>query len=179
MAGLVPCLSSTQRILASVRGLRAIWALADVNEGDGGLVVVPASHNSSVDAPQDLVSGDDNMGLVVQPVLQAGDLLLCTESLMWGLRPWQVEKVPNAYSNAAISAPTCVRPQRSEITGEDDTMPEWTAALTPVQRAVLHNPNRGYPPPAVHSDGKTVSLAAEPGIIHPSIYKRDPDSGNR
>ena len=63
--------------------------LADVNEGDGGLVVVPASHNSSVDAPQDLVSGNDNMGLIVQPVLQAGDLLLCTESLMWGLRPWQ------------------------------------------------------------------------------------------
>ena len=29
----------------------------------------------------------------------------------------------------------------------------------------------------VHSDGKTASLAAEPGILHPSIYKRDPESG--
>ena len=56
-------------------------------------------------------------------------------------------------------------------------MPEWTAALTPIQRAVLHNPNRGYPPPVVHSDGKTASLSAEPGILHPSIYKLDPDSG--
>ena len=56
-------------------------------------------------------------------------------------------------------------------------MPEWTAALTPVQRAVLHNPNRPYPPPVVTSDGRTAQLAEEPGIFHPSIYTRDPDSG--
>ena len=150
--------------------------MADVNEGDGGLVVVPASHNSSVDAPQDLVSGNDDMGLIVQPALQAGDLLLCTESLMWGIRPWRGKGPQRLLECGYISAE--VRPSaESEITGEDDTMPEWTAQLTPVQRAVLHNPNRGYPPPVVHSDGKTASLAAEPGLLHPSIYKRDPDSG--
>ena len=158
------------------QGLRAIWALADVNEGDGGLVVVSASHNSSVNAPQELASGDDDMGLVVQPVLQAGDLLLYTESLMWGLHPWQGKGPQRLLECGYISAK--VRPSaESEITGEDDTMPEWTAELTPVQRAVLHNPNRGYPSPVVHSDGKTASLAAEPGILHPSIYKRDPESG--
>ena len=106
------------------QGLRAIWALSDVNEGDGGLVVVPASHSSSVDAPQDLVSGDDDMGLVVQPVLQAGDLLLCTESLIWGIRSWRGKGPQCLLECGYISAE--VRPSaESEITGEDDTMPEW------------------------------------------------------
>ena len=71
------------------QGMRAFWALADAGAEDGGLVVVPASHNSTVPAPQDLMDGTDPMELVEQPVLQAGDLLLCTESLMRGLRPWQ------------------------------------------------------------------------------------------
>ena len=158
------------------QGVRVLWALADVNEGDGGLVVVPASHNSTVDAPRDLLSGADDMGLVVQPVLQAGDLLLCAESVMRGLRPWKGPGPQRLLECGYISAG--VRPSaESEIKGEESDMPEWTAALTPLQRAVLHNPNRSYPPPVVHSDGKTAQIAEEPGIFHPSIYSRNSDSG--
>ncbi len=115
------------------------------------------------------------MGLVVQPVLQAGDLLLCAESVIRGVRPWQGQGPQRLLEYGYISAE--VRPSaESEIKGEEETMPEWTAELTPVQRAVLHNPNRPYPPPVVHTDGKTAWLAEEPGIFHPSIYTRDPDS---
>lgn len=157
------------------QGVRALWALADVGQGDGGLVLVPASHNSTVDAPQDLIDGTDDMGLVEQPVLQAGDLLLYVDSLTRGMRPWQGQGPQRLLDSGYISAN--VRPSAdSEISGEENAMPDWTAELTEIQRAILHNPNRPYPPPIVHSDGKTVELAADPGIFHPSIYIRDPNS---
>jgi ectoine hydroxylase-related dioxygenase (phytanoyl-CoA dioxygenase family) len=158
------------------QGVRALWALADVGVGDGGLVVVSASHNSTVDAPQDLVDGDDDMGLVVQPVLQAGDLLLCADSLMRGLRPWHGAGPQRLLECGYISAG--VRPcANSVLRGEESEMPEWTAELTEVQRAVLHNPNRPYPPRVVRSDGKATWLEEEPGVYHPSLYCRDPNSG--
>jgi hypothetical protein len=116
------------------------------------------------------------MGLVVQPVLQAGDLLLCASSVMWGMRTWQEKGPQRLFECGYISAE--VRPStETEITGSESTMPEWTAELTPVQRTVLHNPNRPYPPPMVHSDGKTTRLAEKPGIFHPSTYTHNPDSG--
>ena len=157
------------------QGVRAIWALADVDENAGGLVIVPASHNSTVDAPQDLVDGTDDMGLVVQPTLKAGDLLLCATSLTHGLRPWRGPGPQRLLASTYLS--DRIRPSAdSAITGDDDAMPDWTAELTEVQRAVLHNPNRPYPPPVVHSDGQTVQLAKDPGVFHPSIYIRDPNS---
>ena len=158
------------------QGMRVLWALADVSEGDGGLVVVPSSHNSSVDTPQELVDGTDDMGLVVQPTLHAGDLLLCAESVMRGIRPWQGQGPQRLLECGYISAG--VRPSaESEITGEESSMPEWTAELTPEQRAIVHNPNRPYPPPVVHSDGEQVWLAEEQGVFHPAIYTRAQDSG--
>ncbi len=157
------------------QGVRAFWALTDMGEGDGGLVVVSASHNSTVEAPRDLIDGSDEMGLVEEPVLQAGDLMICADSLMRGLRPWRGEGPQRLLECGYISAG--VRPGAdSEIEGEERAMPEWTADLDEVQRLVLHNPNRSYPPPVVHSDGEKVWLAEEPGISHPSIYIRDPDS---
>ena len=158
------------------QGVRAIWALADAGAGDGGLVVVPASHNSTVDAPRDLLHGRDDMGLVVQPVLQAGDLLLCADAVTRGLRPWQGRGPQRLLEFGYIGAG--VRPgAHSVIVGEEKAMPDWAAELTQVERAVLHNPNRPYPAPVVKSDGRTSWLEEEPGVFHPSIYKKDPDSG--
>ena len=62
--------------------------LEDVEEGDGGLVVVQASHKSNVETPGDLATGQDDMGLVKQPVLKAGDLFLLAETTLQGMRPW-------------------------------------------------------------------------------------------
>lgn len=158
------------------QGVRVFWALAEVGEGDGGLVVVPASHNSTVDAPEDLLDGADDMGLLEQPVLQAGDLLICAESLTRGMRPWVGKGAQRLIECGYISA--SVRPGvESEIAGAGDAMPEWTAELTEVQRAILHNPDRAQPFPVVRSDGDKVWLAEEPEVFHPSIYMRDPNSG--
>ena len=64
------------------QGVKAIWALEDVAEGAGGLVVVQASHKSNVETPDDLATGVDDMGLAVQPVLKAGDLFFTGFSSM-------------------------------------------------------------------------------------------------
>ena len=156
------------------QGVRVYWALAEVGPDDGGLVVVPASHNCTVDAPQDLLDGTDDMGLVEQPVLQAGDVLICAESLMRGVRPWSGKAAQRLLECSYISAH--VRPGAdSEITGAGDEMPEWTAELTELQRAVLHNPDRTQPFPVVRSNGEKVWLAEEAEVFHPSIYIRDPN----
>jgi hypothetical protein len=78
-----------QNGLRSSQGVKAIWTLEDVAAGDGGLVVVRASHKSNVETPQNLATGADEMGLVQQPLLKAGDLLLVAESTLQGVRPWQ------------------------------------------------------------------------------------------
>lgn len=156
------------------QGVQVIWALADVATDAGGLVVVPASHNSTVDAPQDLSNRSDDMGLLVQPVLQAGDLLLCAASLMRGLQPWYGNGPQRLITCSYINA--AVRPAADSVLTSDDAMPEWTVNLTAVQRAIVHNPNRPYPPQVVYSDGKQTSLAPERGIFHPAIYRHDPDA---
>ena len=56
------------------QGVLAIWALANVNEGDGGFVLIPASHKNHVKTPKDILTGKDDMGLTVQPSLKARDL---------------------------------------------------------------------------------------------------------
>ena len=69
----------------SCQGVKAVWVLDDVEEGDGGLVVVQASHKSNVQTPDDLANGVDDMGVVVQPELKAGDLFLIAEPTLQGM----------------------------------------------------------------------------------------------
>ncbi len=65
-----------------------MYALEDVNTGDGGFIAVPGSHKA-------------NMGLryippveshlVINPSLQAGDMLIFTEALVHGTTTWASE----------------------------------------------------------------------------------------
>ncbi len=52
--------------------VRAVWALADAEAGAGGFVMVPCSHKSNVETPDDVLTGDDDMGLTLQPALEGG-----------------------------------------------------------------------------------------------------------
>lgn len=61
-----------------------MYALEDVNPGDGGFVVVPGSHKAPSDAYKPAVDSH----LVVNPSLQAGDMLIFTEALVHGTRCW-------------------------------------------------------------------------------------------
>ena len=61
-----------------------MYVLEDVNPGDGGFVLVPGSHKASFDT----YKPDVHSHLVVNPTLQAGDMLIFTEALVHGTRCW-------------------------------------------------------------------------------------------
>jgi hypothetical protein len=63
-----------------------MYALADVNPGDGGFICVPGSHKANLVHRPPVTSH-----LVVNPSLRAGDMLIFTEALVHGTRRWQGE----------------------------------------------------------------------------------------
>ncbi|MBT6144819.1 MAG: hypothetical protein HOH74_05280 [Gemmatimonadetes bacterium] len=133
------------------QSLVVIWALADVAAGDGGFIIVPASHNSQVEVPASLRSGDDSMGLIVQPTLEAGDLLLCVGATLHGTRVWRGQG-PQKLFTCTVVAEEVRRPVAAAVAAAP-----WMAELTPAQQAVLG------------VDTQSVTRH------HPSIYRRDPD----
>ncbi|MBI1930026.1 phytanoyl-CoA dioxygenase family protein [Candidatus Poribacteria bacterium] len=159
------------------QGVRAIWALADVNAGDGGFVLVPSSHKSNVETPEDVLTGRDDMELTFQPTLKAGDLLLCGETVLQGIRPWK-GKGPQRLLSYSYAGRAAIQSHGTGPQTKQEELPEWMAELTPVQRAVLYKPGyeTTYPPPTINSDGETCWIEEHRELIHPSIYIKDPDS---
>ena len=154
------------------QGLAALWALHDVGPGDGGLVLIPASHNSEVETPEAVLTGADDMGLPEQPRLQAGDLLLCADALVRGVRAWRGTEPQRTLAYGFVNKH--VRPHDWSNLDADDCY-EWAGDLPAAERAVLHDPQRSGAPVVVRADGETSRLEPEPDIYHPSIYIRNPD----
>jgi ectoine hydroxylase-related dioxygenase (phytanoyl-CoA dioxygenase family) len=161
----------------SSQGVKAIWVLEDVAPGDGGLVVVQASHKSNVETPHDLATGVDDMGVVVQPELKAGDLFLVATSTLQGVQPWK--NAPKRLLTYWYAARAAVQSNPVGPHSETESLPGWADAATPAQKAVMYVP--GYkgssPPPVINTDGEETWVEEDPSILHPSIYTRDPDSG--
>jgi hypothetical protein len=69
------------------------YVLEPVGPGDGGLVMVPGSHKGSMALEGrevwDLLKHSHDNALCEQPVLNPGDLLIFTESVIHGTRRWQ------------------------------------------------------------------------------------------
>ncbi len=55
------------------QGVHAIWALADTNAGDGGFSLVPCSHKSNVETPEDVLTGKDDLALANEAVDRFSD----------------------------------------------------------------------------------------------------------
>lgn len=68
----------------------ATWMLADAGEGDGGFICIPGSHktNLMMNLPLDVREQTRDVHYVVQPPVEAGDLLIFTEAMMHGTRAW-------------------------------------------------------------------------------------------
>jgi len=160
----------------SCQGVKAIWVLEDVEEGDGGLVVVQASHKSNVETPGDLATGQDDMGLVKQPVLKAGDLFLLAESTLQGMRPWT--GVPKRLLTYWYAGRAVIQSNGPGPGAETETRPGWSESAPPEQKAVMYRPGAkgSNPPPVLNTDGEKTWVEESPEVIHPSIYIRDPDS---
>jgi len=160
----------------SCAAVKAIWALQDVDADDGGLQVVQASHKSNVETPHDLLSGADDMGLVKQPVLRAGDLLLLADSTLQGVWPWT--KDAKRLLTYAYGARAMIQSNGPGPGAAEDPLPQWAKELTAAQQAVLHKPGHsGYnPPPVLNTDGQKIWVEQSREDIHPSIYIRDPEA---
>ena len=154
------------------QGVIAVWALADVRSGDGGFTLIPETHKSEVATPSDILDGSDDMDLCVQPELAAGDLLLCVETVVHGLRPWTGKGAQRLLSCGYIGG--LVRRSNGARKEALRTDPEWTTAMTAEQRVIM-GVDRPNPGPIVHSDGHKTWVDAGPGTFHPAILKRDPD----
>ena len=115
------------------KGVRIFLALAPTPES-GGVVLVPASHNRFQEPPPDFLAGARDAGMTEEPVLEAGDLLICTATLLCGVRglPGRVLEMEFISSG--------VRPTAGYAEIE---APEWTAGLTPAQMAVVGNRTTG------------------------------------
>ncbi|MEE2754056.1 MAG: phytanoyl-CoA dioxygenase family protein [Candidatus Latescibacterota bacterium] len=152
------------------QGVIAIWALADVVDGEGGYVFVPASHRSYVETPADLVQDDDDTGLVRQLQMNAGDLFICVENVLHGVRPWK-------SASKRLVAITFASEHAQRFGKQKNPPPEWLDELTPEQKAVVAPDGRPDSPPLLETDGQTVTLREDSGGFHPSIYIRNPNSG--
>jgi len=60
-----------------------MYALKDVNPGDGGFICVPGSHKTNMDFKPAVDSH-----IVVNPAFKAGDMLIFTEALVHGTNTW-------------------------------------------------------------------------------------------
>ncbi len=66
--------------------IKVLYALNDVKPGDGGFICVPGSHKGNV-----FYRPPHDSPLVVNPTLNAGDMLIFTEALVHGSRQWMAD----------------------------------------------------------------------------------------
>ncbi len=71
----------------------ATWNLADAPAGAGGFVCVPGSHKSNFlqHMPRDVARFEREADWVVQPPMEAGDVLIFTEALIHGTAVWTAD----------------------------------------------------------------------------------------
>jgi ectoine hydroxylase-related dioxygenase (phytanoyl-CoA dioxygenase family) len=123
-------------------GVTATWQLTDVNEGDGGFVCVPGSHKSQYAMPEGVRTCDDDLGVVVQPVMKAGDLLFFMDGAQThGTLGWRSDKPRRSvlFKYTSESSPRG-RPKGGLAPADFWWGEEVVTDMTEAQRAVMCAP---------------------------------------
>lgn len=108
-----------------------MYALKDVNPGDGGLIAVPGSHKANHP-----FRPEHDSHLVINPSLKAGDMLIFTEALVHGTRSW---KSPNGRRSLLYK----YSPGYSTWAEADACDQFQPLAKTELQKALLRRPSVG------------------------------------
>ena len=122
----------------------------DVNEGDGGLCVIPGSHKANFPLPQKICHWQEHRGVVYNVPCKTGDMVIFNEATLHGTLPWTAEHERRSllyrYS-----------PKYLHFAGGtyQTSQPAWVSELTEAQQAVLEPPYI-YNRPLVEADGETV-----------------------
>lgn len=68
-----------------------IFQLTDVNQGDGGLIVIPGSHKSNIACPESIRRYEKHVENVRQITSKAGSVVIFTEAVTHGTLPWTTD----------------------------------------------------------------------------------------
>lgn len=109
-----------------------MYALHDVNPGDGGFVIVPGSHKAN----HGPYTPDLNSPLVVNPNLRAGDLCIFTEALVHGTIKWRSAKPRRSLLYKYSPGYSCWMP-------DEQLAPLRSLASTELQHQLLRSPSVG------------------------------------
>ena len=126
------------------------YALHDQKTGDGGLCVVPGSHNANFHCPKDITTWEAHQEVVHQVSLKAGDMVIFSENTLHGSLPWQAK-----YERRALLYRYTPKYLHYDGGTYNVTQPDWVTELTEAQQAVLEPPYI-YHHPLIEADGETV-----------------------
>ena len=125
-----------------VGGVTVAWQLHDCKPNMGGFACVPASHKANYRMPNGVRTGDGDMGVTIQPVVEAGDVLFFMDSAQaHGAWPWKLDT-----GRRSILFKYSSRTSARSGVGKDVSEPEtyWdssiTDGMTPAERAVMFGP---------------------------------------
>ena len=160
------------------QSVRVIWALSDVEEGDGGFNVIPITHRSNVEIPDDVLTGEDDLGLTKQPAMRAGDLMIVGLSVAQGMRSWQTDPSPRLLSLEYTGRGVLRTPGPGDAVAEYQRDDWHNEKLTDVQRASFQRPDfrDTTPPTTIITDGETTRTGERGEHFHPSIFVKNPEA---
>lgn len=149
-----------------VGGVTVAWQLHDCKEGMGGFACVPSSHKSMFPTPRGVRTGDDDMGLITQPVVKAGDVIFFMDSAQaHGATPWKLETTRRSIL-FKYTGRTCARGGPSQEVSPPEIYwdREIVDGMTPEQLSVMYGPysnHRGRVPYLTVRENGTVQLDAD------------------
>ncbi len=126
------------------------YYLTDANPGDGGLCVIPGSHKSNYECPEQILTWEADREVVYEVPMKAGDLVIFNEATTHGTLPWKGK----GERRTALYRYT---PKYIHYAGGayETNLPDWVSELTEIQQAVLEPPYI-YHRPLIEDDGKTL-----------------------
>ena len=129
------------------------WQFADVNEGDGGLCLIPGSHKGNYPCPQSIREHEAFQEFIKTITCKAGDVVIFTEATTHGTLPWkgkhQRRSLLFRFSPGNLAYAKGYYPEWPEKMLED---------LTSEQRAVLEPPyHKRLDRPMLNDDGTLAS----------------------
>ena len=166
-----------------VHGLVVVCAVSDVGEGSGGYAVVSGSHKGTLEVPAAIRSGDAsplaNLGILRQPPLAGGDVLLISSAALHGARGAAPEgrAGPRLLRCELLSG--MARLHGSVERHDIEREAEWMGDLTPIERLVMgldpqhRSPGDGHPTVRA-TDGKVWledrnGEEYHPGVLGPAL----------
>jgi hypothetical protein len=156
------------------------WQLRDVEPGQGGFACVPGSHKTQYPMPRGIRTCDETMGLVVQPVMKAGDVLFfmdggCTH----GALAW---KNPVPRRGILIKYQSKNSTWSGGVTDPKDRWGEMVEDMTEAQFAVMRGPERDGGPRTVPrllvQNGKVEVCYDPDGDRYASSYRKPGEQGS-